>query len=344
MRFAYLRLVTWPLLDRRVAIVGADEAAIRSAEAIKAAAGAVPYRVVAFVAPVGTTSHLLGVPVLDPSHDLWSTLRELDIDLIVVGHTQGLSPNVLTELVRCFEQGVEALPATVLYEQLTGRVMVSALEADWYAELPTRVSGPYVAFKRVVDVVVSTIGLLAFPIWILVALAVIIDSGRPVLIRQIRIGQRGERFVIHKFRTMAKDAEEHGAPLWSTPNDPRCTRVGHALRRVHVDEVPQLWDVLRGRMSLIGPRPERPEFVDRLVSALPLYHARALVKPGITGWAQVLFPYAGSVDQSLVKLEFDLYYVRHFGALLDLSIALRTIALILGLAKPDYPEPVASTR
>ncbi len=336
LRFAYLRLVRSPLLDRRLAIIGTDDAAKRAALAIIGARDAAPYRLVAFVGPPETGDRLFGRPVISVERDLWADLRRLDVDLVVVGHTRSLPAPFLSELVRCFEQGVEAVPATTLYEELTGRVMVAALEADWYAELPTRVGGVYAVVKRLLDVAVASAAAVTAPLLFVIAVAILLDSGRPILVRQIRVGQRGERFVLHKFRTMRPDAEDEGAPVWSTPDDPRRTRVGRVLRRLHLDELPQLWDVLRGRMSLIGPRPERPAFVERLAAELPLYRARALVRPGITGWAQVLFPYAGSVEESLAKLEFDLYYVRHFGPLLDLSIALRTVATMVGLARPEY--------
>jgi len=137
---------------------------------------------------------------------------------------------------------------------------------------------------------------------------------------------------------MRADAEAAGEALWASPEDPRRTRVGRVLRRSRLDELPQLWNVVRGHMSLIGPRPERPEFVDRLAAELPLYSARLLVRPGLTGWAQVMYPYAASVEENLAKLEYDLYYIRHFGPLLDLSILLRTVSIVLGLSKPEFSE------
>jgi lipopolysaccharide/colanic/teichoic acid biosynthesis glycosyltransferase len=336
LRFAYLRLVSSPLIDRRLAIIGTDDAARRAAMAIDRARETGPYTLVSFIDPAASAPHLNGVPVVSGERDLWETLNELGIDLVVVGHTRTLPLTFLTELVRCFENGVEAVSATTLYEELTGRVMVAALESDWYAELPTRVSGFYAAAKRVIDVVIACLGLITVPLLGLIAVAILLDSGKPILVRQVRVGQRGQRFVLHKFRTMHALAEDEGHAMWATPDDPRRTRVGRLLRRLHLDELPQLWDVLVGHMSLVGPRPERPEFVARLTTELPLYSARSLVRPGITGWAQVLFPYAGSVEESLAKLEYDLYYVRHFGLLLDLSIALRTIATLAGLARPDY--------
>ena len=336
LRFAYLRLVSSPLLDRRLAFIGVDDAVRRAAAAVLETQEITPYRPVAFVDPASTQDFLVGAPVLRADRGLWETLRELDVDLLVIGHTHSLPVSVMSELVRCFEHGVEAVPATILYEELTGRVMVAALEADWYAELPTGLGGLYSPLKRLIDVIVGVLAVTLLPVVGLIMVAIFLDSGRPFFIRQIRVGQRGEHFVLHKFRTMRTNAEDGGEPVWARQDDPRRTRVGRILRRFHLDELPQLWDVVVGRMSLIGPRPERPEFVDRLSTQMPLYHARALVRPGITGWAQVLYPYAGSVEENLAKLEYDLYYVRHFGLLLDLSIALRTIAILLGLAKPEY--------
>lgn len=329
LRFAYLRLVSSPLMDRRLAIVGTDDAARRAAAVVLDAPDAFPYTLVAFVSPDESAATILGTPVLSGNRGLWESLRELDVDLIVVGHTRSLPPAFLTELVRCFELGVEAVPATALYEELTGRVMVAALEADWYTELPTRTTGLYAPAKRLIDLLVAFLGLAALPLAAFIASAILIESGRPILVRQIRVGRRGEPFVLHKFRTMRADAEADGQPIWAARDDVRRTAVGRVLRRTHLDELPQLWDVLRGHMSLIGPRPERPEFVERLAADLPLYRARALVRPGITGWAQVLYPYAGTVEENLAKLEYDLYYVRHFGPLLDLSIALRTVATLV---------------
>jgi exopolysaccharide biosynthesis polyprenyl glycosylphosphotransferase len=342
LRFAYLRLVSSPLIDCRLAVIGADAAAQRTALAVVSADKTVAYTLVAFVVPEATVPTMLGVPVVAASQGLWETLQTLDVDLVVVGHTKALPTSFLNELVRCFEQGVEAVPATTLYEELTGRVMVAALEADWYAELPTRVTGLYAPTKRLIDIVIALLGVIALPLCALIALAIILDSGRPVLIRQIRVGRRGERFVLHKFRTMRANAEDDGKPLWATPDDPRRTSVGRVLRRLHLDELPQLWDVLRGCMSLIGPRPERPEFVESLAKELPLYHARELVRPGITGWAQVLYPYAGSLEENLAKLEYDLYYIRHFGPLLDFSIVLRTIGTVVGLSTPELAPSQAS--
>lgn len=330
-RYTYLVLMRSRVIERRVAIVGTDEAARRAAQALLRAQGGLPYRLVAFLAGDVPESSITNIPVIRVDGDIWSVVKELNVDQLVVGHTQNVPKELLAELVRCFDHGVEATPATVLYEQLTGRVMAPTLEADWYAQLPTHARGPYLFIKRVTDVTLAgLLGIVALPLVLLIALGILIESGRPVIYRQIRVGQWGEYFVLHKFRTMRRDAEADG-PRWATKDDERITRLGRFLRRSRLDELPQLWDVVRGKMSLIGPRPEQPEFFERLMAELPLYRARVLVRPGITGWAQVQFPYAGDIEENLAKLEYDLYYIRHLGPALDVSVALRTVVTALGL-------------
>ncbi len=338
-RLVFLRVASISLLERRVVVLGTDVAARRAA-AVLARSTTLPYRLVCFFdAGSNSRDDALGVPVRPLPVDLWASLSELDVDLVVVGHTRTLPQHVLAELVRCFDRGIEAVPATMIYEQISGRVLVSALEADWYADLPTSQRSIYGAFKRVYDTALAAASLVVLsPLLLLIAVAVGIDSRGPVLLHQRRVGQRGRVFTLHKFRSMRTDAEPAGEAIWASPDDPRRTRVGRVLRRFRLDELPQLWNVVRGHMSLIGPRPERPEFVDRLAAAVPLYRARLLVRPGLTGWAQVMYPYASTVDENLAKLEYDLYYIRRFGPVLDLSILLRTASIVVGLSKPEFIE------
>jgi exopolysaccharide biosynthesis polyprenyl glycosylphosphotransferase len=328
-RATYARLLGSRLFDVHVAIVGVDEGARRSALAMLQSPNS-PYRVRAFMTPLDDIPPIFGIPVVVVRNDLWSLVQTLGIDQLVIGNTQSLPPGTLNDLVRCFDHGVEAVPATAIYEVLTDRVLASALEADWYAELPTHTRGLYVGAKRLVDIVVGGVLLvLSLPLMAIVSFFVWADSGSPVFLRQIRVGARGRPFVMHKFRTMRRDAEADGRAVWASANDRRVTRVGRVLRRSRLDELPQLWDVVRGAMSLIGPRPERPEFVERLGLELPLYRARTLVRPGITGWAQVEYRYAESIADNLTKLEYDLFYLRHLGPLIDLTIAIRTVFIVL---------------
>jgi exopolysaccharide biosynthesis polyprenyl glycosylphosphotransferase len=339
LRFVFLRFASVSLLERRVVVLGTDVAARRAAWVLMSST-TLRYRLVCFFdGGSSPRDEEAGVPVRPLPADLWAALAEMDVDLVVVGHTRTMPERVLADLVRCFEHGIEAVPATMLYEQLSGRVLVSALEADWYADLPTSQRSLYRAFKRAQDLALAALSLVVLsPLLALIALAIAADSRGPILVHQRRVGRRGRTFTLHKFRSMTADAEAPGEAIWASPDDPRRTRVGRLLRRSRLDELPQLWNVLRGHMSLIGPRPERPEFVDRLAAELPLYRARLLVRPGVTGWAQVTYPYAASIEENLAKLEYDLYYIRHFSPLLDLSILLRTVSIVFGLSKPEFSE------
>ncbi len=329
-RILFASLLRTDMFEVRVALVGVDEAACRTAQVLTSQK--TPYKLQAFLVPDARMQQIQDVPVVSVRGDIWPVVQALGIEQLVIGQTRNLSIEMLNDLVRCFDHGIEAIPATALYEEVSGRVLASALEADWYAELPTHTRGGYVFLKRLVDTVLGAVLLcISLPVIALLGVAVYADTGSPIMFRQIRIGRRGRPFVIHKLRTMSRDAEPLGAPVWARANDARITRVGRLLRRSRLDELPEFWDVVRGEMSLIGPRPERPEFAEALASELPLYRARSLVRPGITGWAQIEYSYAGSVADNLTKLEYDLYYLRRMSPLLDLKIALRTVSIIFGL-------------
>jgi len=184
--------------------------------------------------------------------------------------------------------------------------------------------------RRALEVAASlALGLLTLPVMLLAALAVRLSTPGPVLYRQKRVGKHGEPFVMLKFRSMRADAESDQDPRWTDRGDERVTRVGRVLRELHIDELPQLYNVLRGEMSLVGPRPERPEFVMGLLSSVPCYALRHRVKPGITGWAQICYPYAATVDSAGDKLEYDLYYIKNRSLFLDLTILFQTIQVVL---------------
>jgi sugar transferase (PEP-CTERM system associated) len=184
--------------------------------------------------------------------------------------------------------------------------------------------------KRTFDIVVSaSLLILALPVMILTAIAIMLESGRPVIYRQERVGQGGQHFNVYKFRSMFADAESDGKPRWAQTNDDRVTRVGRFIRKTRIDELPQLFNVLKGDMSLVGPRPERPFFVRQLEQQLPFYEVRHSVKPGVTGWAQVCYEYGASVDDAGNKLRYDLYYVKNHSLFLDFLILFKTIRVVL---------------
>jgi exopolysaccharide biosynthesis polyprenyl glycosylphosphotransferase len=223
---------------------------------------------------------------------------------------------------------------TSLYEEITGRVPLDHLDADWVIAAyldQNRGRLPYLLFKRLLDIGLALVGLALLAVLLpFIALAIRLESPGPILYRQTRLGQGGRPFTLYKFRSMVADAEADGQARWATSDDNRVTKVGLWLRRSRLDEAPQLWNVLRGEMSLVGPRPERPEFIEELQHQIPFYRARLIVPPGLTGWAQVNYGYASTVADAALKLQWDLYYIRHRSAWLDLLILWRTIRVIVG--------------
>ncbi|MGA9531853.1 MAG: sugar transferase, partial [Anaerolineales bacterium] len=221
------------------------------------------------------------------------------------------------------------------YEELLSRLPIDHLEADWILRSfvdQIRVSGMYQLTKRLIDIAGAMVGITAFLLMLpWVAIAILIETGRPIFFRQARLGRGGKIFYVLKLRTMQQDAEADGRAHWAQEGDPRATTIGRLLRAAHIDEAPQFWNVLTGEMSLVGPRPERPELVEELEQEIPFYRARLLVKPGITGWAQVNYGKGASIEGSAEKLEYDLYYIKHRGLLLDMWIVLRTIGAVVGL-------------
>jgi len=235
----------------------------------------------------------------------------------------------------CRELGTGLNTMASVYEGLLGRVPVEHLGRDLSAILrdeSTPTERLYRAIKRAVDLACSVFGLLVAAFMApLVALGNAIWCPGPLLYRQVRVGRNGRLFTILKFRTMRPDAEQATGAVWTAPDDPRVTSVGRVLRKTRLDELPQFYNVLRGEMSAIGPRPERPEFVETLAAQIPFYRARHVVCPGVTGWAQVRFRYSSSTDDARIKLEYDLYYVRRAGPYLDTLILLKTAGVVIAL-------------
>lgn len=334
-RALYVRVFTAPSFLRRVLVVGAGEsgrALLRAAAALPAP----PFRLMGLVDddPAKQDLVLEGVQVLGGGTALLALVREHEISDVIVAISGALNGEMFQALLDAQQRGVEIVRMPVAYEEVLGRVPIQYLESDWLLRSfvdEVRVSSFYLLVKRLIDVLGALIGLLAlalmFP-W--VAAAILLETGRPVFFTQDRLGQGGRRYRVYKFRTMRQDAEADGQAKWTDRDDPRTTAVGRVLRRMHIDEFPQFWNVLRGEMSLVGPRPERPELVAELERQIPFYRARLLVKPGLSGWAQVNYGKGASLEGSAEKLEFDLYYIKHRGLWLDLWVVLRTIGAIFG--------------
>jgi sugar transferase (PEP-CTERM system associated) len=228
-------------------------------------------------------------------------------------------------------RGLQVNDALDFYEQCFGKIWVETLSPEWFVYSDGFKSSKVNEFlKRVFDVIIAAFLLaLSAPLMAVVAIVTKLDSRGPVLFRQVRVGRHGKTFVIYKFRSMRQDAELEIGPTWATERDQRVTRVGRFLRKFRLDELPQAINVLNGEMSLIGPRPERPYFVDHLIQAIPFYDLRHYIKPGITGWAQVMYPYGASIEDARQKLQYDLHYVKHRSMLWDLKILYKTVKVVL---------------
>jgi len=269
-------------------------------------------------------------PVTMPVREVsWPKLRRHGIWGVVIA--SGIDEPTADSLLDCKLRGIPVLSGAAFHEHYLGRIDLDSLTADGlllgdgFAR-----GGASAALKRLCDIVIAIVMLmLTLPPMAAAALAIKLDSRGPVFYRQQRIGQFGETFTMFKFRSMTADAEVGGKPRWAQQQDPRIIRVGRFLRASRIDELPQLGNIIRGDMSLVGPRPERPHFVEQLVRAIPFYRQRAYVKPGLTGWAQVNYPYGASVEDAREKLAYDLYYVKHRSVWLDLVILLSTVRVVL---------------
>ena len=328
-------LMGWSGFRRRVLVVGTDWAATTIIEALTEEMPKA-YEVVGLIGAREEVGRRLdGVAVLGCGSDLAAIAQREAVREVIVATPRELPADIFQGIMECYEQGVTITPMALLYERLTGRVPVEHVGNQWAIVLPLREDSHfdlYPALKRLIDIVLSVIGLAGFAVLLpLIALAMRIDSPGPIFYTQERVGKAGRVFRVIKVRSMIPDAEKHTGPLWSSANDPRVTRVGRFLRRTRLDEVPQLLNVLRGEMSLVGPRPERPEFVELLACDIPFYRTRLVVKPGLTGWAQVRYRYGSTKDDALVKLQYDLYYIRHQSLVLDIVILFRTIGSVLAL-------------
>jgi sugar transferase (PEP-CTERM system associated) len=270
--------------------------------------------------------------ILSPTESLPTMARLLAVDEIVVALTERRSGSMpLRQLLDCKVSGTKVYDLNTHFEKTLGQIRIDFLNASWLIFGDGFNQGAWrTAVKRAFDIFCATLLCLGTsPVMLFAALCIKLESPGPVLYRQERVGQNGRLFSITKFRSMRTDAEKDGKPRWASANDDRVTRVGHLIRRLRIDELPQLFNVLRGDMSLVGPRPERQFFVDQLTQEIPFYALRHSVKPGVTGWAQVRYPYGATVEDSLQKLQFDLYYVKNHTLFLDLVVLMETVGVVL---------------
>jgi len=321
-----------PSFGERILVVGSGKLAVEVAREVlnRPDAG---YRIIGFV---GTDSEQLGKSLINPrviglTEDLAEIVKREDIDRIVVamGERRGQLPtDKLLQLSLAGQVSIEE--GATFYERVTGRVSLNMIRPSW---LIFTGRGRQVKLEAVtrtaVHWLVAFVGLLlSLPIVGLTAILIKLDSRGPVFYRQERVGRNGRNFVLVKFRSMRTDAEKTG-PVWASKSDDRTTRVGRIIRKVRIDEIPQFWNILRGEMSFVGPRPERPHFVAQLAQEIPYYEQRHLIAPGLTGWAQIKYPYGASIEDARQKLQYDLFYIKNHSLVLDAIVLFETIKIIL---------------
>jgi sugar transferase (PEP-CTERM system associated) len=318
------------LFRRRILVYGAGQRA-SSILQLRRRSDQRGFRLVAFV-PADSDNMIIDDPrvVRGPRTPLLELARNERVTEIVVAVDERRQSFRIADLLECKMSGVHVIDLLGFLERETGRVKVDLLNPSWLIfESFSRINKNDIWFRMLDVLGAAALFLLALPVMMLVAAAIALDDGRPVLYRQRRVGLRGREFTLYKFRSMRRDAEDEGKALWAMREDSRVTRVGKFLRKTRLDELPQLLNVLRGDMSFVGPRPERPEFVADLTSKIPYYQERHYVKPGITGWAQLCYPYGASEKDAFAKLEFDLYYIKNRSLVFNIIILLQTVEVVL---------------
>ncbi len=327
-RLLFHSLLGQEAFKRRIIVIGAGGMAARIATLARQGAGG--FRCAGFIPVEGEKIEIPSERHLTQG-DLLQTVHDKSIDEIIIALEDRRNRLPLECLVDCRLEGVMVSDYQSFCEREVGRVDLETLTPSWFFfRSGFRNSVLQNVLKRAVDITAAlSLAVFLFPVMALVALALMITRDGPILYRQERVGLKGKIFTLIKFRSMCEDAEQAGKPQWTCVNDDRVTPLGALIRKTRLDELPQLFNILKGDMSLVGPRPERPQFVEQLKARLPYYDERHRVKPGITGWAQVTFKYAGSLEDSKVKLEHDLYYIKYYSLFLDLIIILQTVRVVL---------------
>jgi exopolysaccharide biosynthesis polyprenyl glycosylphosphotransferase len=335
-RMIYIRFFTLPKYLLNTLIVGAGKAGSRIAE-IVAETNPKPFNLIGFIDddPEKIGKEIFGVKVLGPSSSFYEIVDHNQVSQVIMAISNRMNKDLFETLTIAEEKGLIVTTMPSVYENILKRVPVYLLGTDWMVRNfydQARASAFYEITKRLLDIFGGLVGTLVFLVLLpVISLVILIDSGAPIFYKQDRLGLRGIPFTMYKLRTMVNDAEADGIPRPAEAEDVRITRAGNFLRRSHLDEMPQFFNVLRGDLSLVGPRAERHEIVEELQKEIPFYRGRLLVRPGVTGWAQINYGYASGAEQNAIKLEYDLYYIKNRNTVLDLSILLNTFKTIFGL-------------
>ncbi|KAF1722552.1 MULTISPECIES: TIGR03013 family XrtA/PEP-CTERM system glycosyltransferase [Pseudoxanthomonas] len=330
-RMLSVSLFRTDVLKQRILVLGAGNNADLINSRMRRKADRRSFLVVGFVPVAGQPVVVRDELLVKPPGTLADLVEELQIDELVIAPDERRGGLPMEDMLQCVQHGVNVIDLSTFFEREAGMVQLNIVDPSWLVfsggfdySTPRRLS------KRFFDLLAAgALLVLAWPLMLLTALAVWAESGGPILYSQIRVGERGNHFKLTKFRSMRTDAEKGGVAVWASKDDDRTTRVGRFIRKTRLDELPQLFAVLRGDMSFVGPRPERPQFVDMLNDEVRYYRVRHCVKPGLTGWAQLRYPYGASVKDAEEKLKFDLFYVKNHGLVFDMMILLQTVEVVL---------------
>ncbi|MBA4143904.1 MAG: TIGR03013 family PEP-CTERM/XrtA system glycosyltransferase [Nitrosospira sp.] len=331
-RSAFLKWSSLAIMESQAIVLGVGGKAKEFVDQAKSDSRHRRLKIVGFVSLPDEELHVPATSVLPEMGCLMSLVNRYRVEEIIIAiqdRRGGCFP--IQDLLECKLNGIKVTDSAAFFERERGQIRVNSLYPSWLVfgggfDQSILRSG----IKRVFDVAASGILLVAtLPVMLVTALCILFEDGSPIFYRQERVGKGGKTFMVLKFRSMGNDAEKAGKPQWATADDPRVTRVGRVIRKLRIDELPQIFNVLNGDMSFVGPRPERPYFVDQLCAEVPYYNVRHSIKPGITGWAQVRYRYGSSVEDAIEKLQYDLYYVKNHSLFLDVIILIDTVEVVV---------------
>lgn len=333
-RIGYTRILSLGLFNQKIIILGSSDTAVEISKEIQEKKDS-GYEIASIVSKNQFSEDLCDVNldmVCQHTYDnICEISEQLKVKKIVVALKEKRGAFPIKELLKCRVKGIDILEGSTFYEMLTGKLIVEQINPSWliFSE-GFQKSRIQKLVKRSIDLVISlSMLVLLLPLIVLVAIIIKLESKGPVLFSQERVGENRKAYMVHKFRSMRSDAEENTGPVWAKENDDRITRVGEFIRKTRIDEIPQLWNVLRGEMSFVGPRPEREHFVQQLERIIPYYGERFTVKPGLTGWAQVSYGYGATVEDAVEKLNYDLFYIKNMSILMDIMIVARTVKTVI---------------
>lgn len=328
-RFFYYVVLRRRMFVQGIVLIGTGKLASEIALEVEGRHDSV-YKILAFVGVEPPRYNPNNVPVIDNLESVDNVISQEQVGRIIVAPDDRRGSTPVRTLLECKLRGVIIEQGVTFFERITGKILVERVDPSWLIFSDGFILGRWrYLIKRLLDVTMAgSLALLTLPVMAVSAIIIKFESPGPIFYKQERIGQGSEPFKVVKFRSMCQDAEKDGA-VWAQKNDSRVTKFGSFIRKVRIDELPQLWNVLKGEMSLVGPRPERQVFIDELVKEIPYYNVRHGVKPGVTGWAQVCYPYGASKEDALKKLEYDLYYIKNISIALDLLVIFHTVKTVL---------------